>query len=77
MFIETEDGEDRYVEDDEIGITAYHDLYIGGHTTDYEIQPVGAVTKELAERVYSEFQITLEDHGIDVIDPDDPEVTVL
>ena len=36
-----------------------------------------AVTERVATVLYDEFMIEVEDHGIRVIDPSDPEVTVL
>ncbi len=48
------------------------DIYAG----DSRVKPE-AVTHWLAEEIEAEFRVDVEDHGIDVIDPTDDEVTVL
>lgn len=77
MFVETADGEERQVAEHELRITEFHSLGPSSHTTDYEIRGASAVTPELANRVQREFQVDVEKHGVDVIDPGAEDVTRL
>lgn len=76
MFVQ-KDGDELQVEDDELPVTAYHNVGVGSTMTDYEVHGPTAVTKDLAERVQQEFQIDLESHGIEIIDPEADSVDVL
>lgn len=64
------DGEEKWVEEHEIGVTEHHNYSAGFFTTDYEINGPKVVTQELADKVQWEFNVDVEEHGVEVIDID-------
>lgn len=76
-MIVNHNGEEKIVEEHEIGISEHHSYSGGSYTTDYQIHGPKAVTQNLAEDVQFEFGVNVEDYGVEVIDPEDDDVEVL
>lgn len=77
MEVEHEGGELSVAR--ECGVNQFHTVSEHGHTTDHQLVTVDgqqyldgafdAVTKDLAQWLWDEFDIRVEDEGLDVIDP--------
>lgn len=72
----------------EAQVAQYHRVGEASHSTDYEeiltvdghpelAHYADAVTTDLAEWIYDEFHIDVEEHELEVIDPESEEVTRL
>ena len=65
--------DDAFIEEDELKITSYNTVYSDGNTeTEREIEDKpDAVTESLADAVWEEHLLNVEDRGIKVV-PDEP-----
>lgn len=84
-MVKTEDGEELEVYDHVSVQTRHYVNSVNGYETFDPLISMGdlgngpkpeAVTERVADILWSEWMIDVEDHGIEVVDPQDPDVEV-
>ena len=72
------DGNERHVEEHEIGVRKDIAVSPNSSRTHIEVYDVqDAVSEDFAESIWNNHTVNVEDHGVDVIDLTDEEITVL